>query len=162
MRKTELYYQVAYSHLQDQDKRNSELEGKATSLTGIIVLLMSIGAILLKDFSNTPGQSLSVASMVIIALGLLAFSGTMLATFNALRPRSDWRRDPQLSELAEHASNAEKTDEFLEDWVCKGISNSLDVNEKFVLKKANCVKYAIYGVTALVLAMVALALSLRF
>ncbi len=161
MRKTELYYQVAYSHLQDQDNRNSGLEGKATVLTSVAVLLMSIGAILLKDFSDAPDRGLPMASIALITMGVMAFLWTMFATFNALRPR-DWRRDPELPELAEHVSNPEKSDGFLEGWVCKGISNSIDHNEKFVLEKSDWVTCAIYGVTALVLAVVGLALSLRF
>ena len=59
---TELYYQVAYARLQDQDARNRELEGKSISLLGAASLLVSIGALLLKDFSSNPTQ-LSYASL---------------------------------------------------------------------------------------------------
>ena len=154
---SELYYQTAYGHLRDQDRRSSELEGKAVGLLGITSFLTGIGVILLKDFSNDPGQGLSEATYVAIAVLALAFLGILRSTFNVLKPRN-WSRKPELDALAQHLT--EQDDKVMQQWVGKEISQSVDCNEPIVHAKAAQVKRIIKWLGVLVGALVALAIAL--
>ena len=156
---TELYYQVAYARLQDQDARNRELEGKSISLLGAASLLVSIGALLLKDFSSNPTQ-LSYASLAAAIVMGVAFVGILAAVIKTLRPRG-WMRNPRPSKLAEHMMDKCKN-EPLEVWAGQELTRSLAKNEPFIEAKADAVLWAIWCVGILALALGALAVSLRF
>ena len=154
---SELYYQTAYGHLRDQDRRNSELGGKAVGLLGITSFLTGIGVILLKDFSNDPGQGLSEATYAAIAVLALAFLGILWSTFNVLKPRS-WSRKPELDTLAQHL--AKQDDKVMQEWVGREISQSVDCNEPIVHAKAVQVRRIIKWLGVLVAALVVLAITL--
>ena len=154
---SELYYQTAYGHLRDQDRRNSELEGKAVGLLGITSFLTGIGVILLKNFSNDPGQGLSVATYAAIAVLALSFLGILLSTFCVLNPRK-WHRKPQLDTLAQHV--AEQDADATALWVGNEISWSVEHNEPIVHAKVIQIRYAIVWIGILVLALITLATSL--
>ena len=154
----ELYYQTAYGHLRDQDRRNSELEGKAVGLLGITSFLTGVGVILLKDFSNDPGRGLTEVTYAAIAVLALSFLGILLSTFNVLRP-CKWSRKPQLGTLAQHA--AERDADVTTVWVGNEINSSVEHNEPIVHAKVIQIKYAILGIGMLVLALITLATSLR-
>ena len=158
MNGSELYYQTAYGHLRDQDRRNSELEGKAVGLLGITSFLTGIGAILLKDFSNDPGRGLTEATYGAIAVLALSFLGILLFTLNVLRP-CKWSRKPQLGTLAQHVAAQEA--DVTAVWVGNEINWSVEHNEPIVHAKVIQIKYAIWGIGILVLALITLATSLR-
>ena len=150
---SELYYQTAYGHLRDQDRRNSELEGKAVGLLGITSFLTGIGVILLKNFSNDPGQGLSEATYATMAVLALAFLGILWSTFNVLKPRK-WSRKPELDSSAQHL--AEQDEKVMQQWVGKEISQSVDCNEPILHAKVAQVKHIVKWLGVLVLALVAL------
>ena len=77
MLKGELYYHVAYAHLQEQEQRNRDFDLKAAGCLGIATTITGMGAILLNGFLNSSGREMSTLSIVFIALSALVYICTL-------------------------------------------------------------------------------------
>ena len=140
MEKTELYYQVAHTHLVEQDHRNSQLESKATSILVIAATLVGVAAIVLKDFSAS-ASDLSRTDLGFAAAVLLSFFVTVGFAIAALRVRTFDRR-PVLGTFATHLSGDYESTKLVE-WVGDEFAHSVEHNHGELAIKAKWVAWII-------------------
>ena len=93
MNKYELYYQVAQSHLSEQDGRDKQLEFKASATVGFSATLLGLAALTL---GKTAG--LAQVGAIVMVFGFVLAAAPSLIAFWIY----NWRRDPHLSDLAGH------------------------------------------------------------
>jgi hypothetical protein len=136
MNSRELYYQVAHTHLADQDDRNRQLETKATAILGLSATMLGFGVFTVEHWlwwSYIPG-----------IITFAAFVYTAFSSLKAVWVRK-WDRRPQLNELATHIHSGEYKDEGLIEWVADQYSTSIDLNEPIIVDKAGWIRTASVG-----------------
>ena len=157
MDKAELYYQVAHSHLQEQDQRNRDFDMKAIGVIGVSATLAGIAAIVLKDFSgaSTDLSTLPIALTIFVGITFLA---AFCFGLNTVRP-GKWRRDPNLNDFASHLPDY--ADDVLIEWAGDQFRNAVEKNDAALKMKATSVLCAIIALFFLAAALIALAVSVR-
>lgn len=103
MDKDDLYYQIASNKLTEQYQRGRGFDSRAVGIMGLSATVGGIAAVVLKDFTGTAtsGEA-DVAVAIVLAMSVLA---TMLCSILALRPRKEWRHDPELGKLSSQMRN---------------------------------------------------------
>ena len=160
MDKYELYYQVAKSARDDQDQRNRELQGKAVHLGSLSILLLSLGVIVLKDFSGNGMVVLSTVSWVFLVKALGLFALTMLSVTMVLKP-DDWVRNPGLKHMVSWIDDDTYGDKASLKWVADAIDESVQRNEPTVNRKAWWLSAGFISASLLVVTIVVLAVTVR-
>ena len=153
-----LFHDAALSQLEEQEQRRRATDTKAIRLGGMTVALVSVTAILLKDFSGTP-QTLSHLSICLVVLIGIASLGVFACILWVLMPQ-EWFRDPDLRDFLSALRDPEYKDRDLTQWAGRQFANAVEKNEKALNDKIGRVKFALGGLTALSLLLVALAVSL--
>ena len=133
MLKGELYYHVAYAHLQEQEQRNRDFDLKAAGCLGIATTITGMGAILLNGFLNSSGREMATLSLVFIALSALVYICTLGCGLLVMKLR-DWRLDPDLSKFAAHLPNYD--DDAFVEWAGDQFKNAAEANSKVLARKA--------------------------
>ena len=156
MQKTELYYQVALSQMEEQEQRNQAIDLKMSGLITLSVTLVGVAAIVLKDFSQN--QSIANWSTNPVALvGLALFLFVMTCGAWVLSPRSGWRRDPDLKRFREHLPDY--GDEVFVKWAGDQLGNAVEANEPKLNNKFKWLGYAIWALAVQVVCLIVLALG---
>ncbi|MDP6494544.1 MAG: hypothetical protein QGI09_03785 [Dehalococcoidia bacterium] len=160
MGKEQLYYQVAFAHLTDQDDRNKQLERKATAALTLSAALVGVGAILIKDFSVSP-TALSEAVLWIAASVMVMFFFVVGLTFHVLKVR-EWRRDPGLQKFPGYIHDDEYTPDAMVEWVGDAYADSFTHNERLIHAKVWGVNWAFIALVSEVTLLAFLAFAIRF
>ena len=129
MNKYELYYQVAHSHLAEQDVRNQGLELKASASIGLSATMLGLAGLTVAHWGQW--------SFVPAAIMLAAFIVVMGASVLMLWARK-WHRSPTLATLYDHLPNYD--DEGLISWTANEFSSSIDHNDQLLDGKATRLK----------------------
>ena len=132
MQKYELYYQVAHSHLQEQDQRAQSLEVRASGAMGLGVALLGLVALIINT-AFEPGALVSPGLAIMVAC-LVAFLSVVGFGFTALRPGGGWRRDPDLKRFESYLPHYE--DDTLVKWAGDQFREAVDANEGTLQAKA--------------------------
>ncbi len=159
MDKFELYYQVAFSHLLEQDQRNRDLEIKASGTLGVGVAIVGLAALVIADFSTSSSLRLSAYTFLSLAALGIMFVGVFVCTIYTLWVRSGWDRRPDPEELAENLSKF--NDNELAEWVGDGISKAYKINEKNLVGKANAIRLGMTALSAETVFLALLAITTR-
>ena len=158
--KRELYYQVAHSHLSEQDGRNQLIEQKASGALALSSALVGIAAIVIKDFSGTSSVPLTGITLFFGTFMAVAFVATAGLSFRTLWIRS-WQRTPDLKAFSEHLSNPIYEDEGMVEWVGDEFARSVEHNDRILNTKVDALRGAMIALVAEVAALAGLALSIR-
>lgn len=132
MNKHELYYQIAKSHLEDQDQRNREIQSKSIRLAQFAILTASAGIVLLQDFNGV--QSTPIA-WIGIGVSLTFFAAAMIATGMIVQIKG-WIRNPSARSVAVHVKDDDITDDGLTKWTADAITDSIERNEQIIQSKS--------------------------
>ena len=159
MDSVELYYQVAQSHLLEQDQRNRDLELKATGTSGVGIALVGLAALVMADFSGVSANKLSALTFVLAGALGVTFLVAFYYSLRTLWVRDDWDRRPMPRELAGHLSNYPEKE--LVEWVADGITCAHEINERVLITKANAVKRAMLALSSETVFLALLAISTR-
>ena len=137
----DLYYRVVYTRLQDQDRRNSELESKASTIIGVAVTLGGIGGAIFAIMGSSlkDGEAIPTSMLAPLAGALAFLCAAVFCGVTALFPR-DWRRDPKLSALAGHVCNPQTPTNQVTYWVCDQMQKAIDANESIIGQKSSRIK----------------------
>ena len=139
MNKINLYYEVAHSQLQEQDRRNGEFGGKAVGIMGVSASLLGINALVLR--LSAPGaQGLSAIEIGVGVALLLSFLATFTLCLSVVRTRS-WLRSPRLKDFAHHLRDYE--DEALTEWIGDQYRRSVEHNEGILSRKADLLSWGL-------------------
>ena len=160
MNKYDLYYQIAKSALDDQDQRNRELQGKATHLASLSILLLSLGVIVLKDFSGTGMVALSAISWVFLAKALGLFICTVVSAIQVLKP-DDWVRNPAVKDFAPYIDDTAYADSRMLKWAADETDKSVQKNERLINRKAAWLRVGFVSASLLVVMIGVLAVLVR-
>lgn len=152
MQKEELYYQVAHSHLQEQDQRAHSLELRASGAMALGVALLGLTALVVNT-SFTGKDVLAAPTLGIAAACGLAFIAVLACGISAQRP-SGWRRDPDLAKFKEYLP--QYADDILVEWAGDQFQAAVVENEKTLTTKAMFVGYTFLAVVVLVICVFAL------
>ena len=122
MEKSELYYHVAYAHLQEQDQRAQSLELRASGAMGLGIALLGVASLIL---NTAVGQNAEFAVRIwgLVATCGAAFIAVLACGIKAQYPSDQWRRDPDLSKFKEYLP--QYADATLVEWAGDQFSNSI-------------------------------------
>jgi len=126
MDRAHLYYDVACTRTQDQDKQRRHLDTMAAaflSLSGVLVGVMA--------FTASYWSWWSVYPAVVVMLG---FAGVAISTIIGLWLRR-WEFQPPLDELYKHMESGEYEDEALVIWTAKWMADAVANNSKGPLRR---------------------------
>ena len=157
MDRYELYYQVANSHLQEQERRRRAVELKARSVMTLGVTLLGIAGLIITLFVSEAG-SLSAYSVTFVALTLAAFLLLFAFSMRTLWS-SDWEMRPDTSELQEHVANADYTGEQIMQWAADSMTTAYVNNQAKLVDKAITARGAMIALSAEVVFLTLLAIS---
>ena len=157
MDKYELYYQVAKSHLQEQERRRRAVELKAGSVMTLGVTLLGIAGLIITLFVSEAG-SLSAYSVTFAALTLAAFLLLFAFSMRTLWS-ADWEMRPDSNELQEHVANADYTSEQIMEWAANDMARVYVNNQAKLVDKAIMARGAMIALSAEVVFLTLLAIS---
>ena len=157
MDKYELYYQVANSHLQEQERRRRAVELKARSVMTLGVTLLGIAGLIITLFVSEAG-SLSAYSVTFVALTLAAFLLLFAFSMRTLWS-TDWEIRPESGELREHVDNDNYTDEQIMEWAASDMVRAYTINLTRLADKAITARGAMIALSAEVVFLTLLAIS---
>ena len=157
MDKYELYYQVAKSHLQEQERRRRAVELKAGSVMTLGVTLLGIAGLIITLFVSEAG-SLSAYSVTFAALTLAAFLLLFAFSMRTLWS-TDWEVRPEFGELREHVDNDDYTDEQIMEWAANDMAKAYTINLARLADKAITARGAMIALSAEVVFLTLLAIS---
>lgn len=132
MNKYELYYQVAYSQLLEQDDRNRHIDLRATGILGFSGTLLGLALLTIDDWTR---YSLFVAPFM-----FLAFLSCAVLCIGVVKVRN-WKRNPELPVMYYHLATHEDID--MAAWAGNEISRAYDINEKIIRDKGEDLNTAI-------------------
>ena len=150
MDKYDLYYQVAHSHLVEQDTRNQQLEFKASGAIAVSATLMGLAGLTVEHWGSL--------SQFPAFFMLLAFIVTASSTMPILWTKAFSRR-PQLAILSGHLRDPQFGDNGLTDWVADEFTTSIKHNDDLLSSKAKWFRVSLSGLVAEGIALGVLILS---
>ena len=157
MDKYELYYQVAKSHLHEQERRRRAVEMKAGSVMTLGVTLLGIAGLIITLFVSEAG-SLSAYSVTFAALTLAAFLLLFAFSMRTLWS-TDWEVRPESGELREHVDNADYTNAQIVEWAANDMTIAYTINLARLADKAITARGAMIALSAEVVFLTLLAIS---
>ena len=152
MDKVELYYEVAHSHLKEQDQRHSAFDFRALGCIGVATTLAAISSVAIVNLPKDP----SVTQFFMMGITAFMYFATLTCGLKALYSR-DWRRDPDLAKFASHLQKYE--DQALMEWVGDQFRNSIKHNETTLRSKVRWCDRALIALGTLAASLAVFALT---
>lgn len=158
MQKTELYYQVAHSHLQEQEQRAHSLDVRAAGSMALAVAILGVAALIINSLDSLD-QWLYCPALILGIIGGCAFFGVLVFGHLVQRPGL-WRRDPDLEQFESFL--AAYDDLTLVQWVGNQFKKATEANERTLNNKARSLNSAYISLIILSLTVLALAIITSF
>ena len=145
MNKFDLYYQVAHSHLVEQDNRNQQLDFKASGVIALSATLMGFAALTVTGWAS---WSIWLALSMLIDFAVAAGASIPILW------TKDFDRSPDLPFLSQQLASSDDDglarfdDDGLTLWTAKEFSISVKINDRVLDNKADWLEWALAGLIA--------------
>ena len=152
MNKYDLYLKMAVSQLDEQERRNRDIDVKMSGLTTLSAALVAVEALVFKEAPFEKLDYLTYAALISVAVHAGAFLGVILCGFFVVKSRK-WYYDPKLEYLDENLDKY--SGDGLTLWVGGLLAESVDWNEDNLVQKFSHLKRSIWILAVQVLALLA-------
>ena len=156
MQKTEVYYQIAHSQLQQQYDDIRTMDTKAAGILALAAALGGVAALVLKSFSSDPKLEMSLATVAASICFCVFFILTCAFALLVLKTGSR-RSDPDLEKFSSLLPYS--SDKAMGEWAGDQLRNAVTANEDRLARKARWMNSGLLFICLLVLGLIALSIT---